>query len=544
MNRRTVLQVLVLVLVVLALGCSKGGNTPLTPNDLTANKATTGTPSQTHLWGYYDVYVDIPTKTATAVPNRNVMFAANVVQFLNGKASNLGFKINGTPVGSNYVDVDIDVSITHPFAGAPAYNGYDVRGIFLGNGSKSLMYNSKLKYAAKDKGTLVDQQMYDYNLTTADPHTGLIGMPDGYTRWWNPTEFTTPGLFGYTPGLVGSAGYVGTALINPYKYFGDNLAVDGDLWTYLTTKTPLLAVFSSGSTNTRNYYLRFPNPTPGIKFQYAVVANWISETQHPAHGPEVGGIKVAVTPDVYYTSPTVNGGKLKLDISLPTTWNSAPSTMYVESNVLSAAYQLSTGEMIPAGGGAGYSTYHTEIPTTNVTGDSTTVNSEFWVIPVYNNYDYTNTFGVTNGAGTDKLAAFFRYDLFVSSVAYNKPPVAIFNIVTSMPASGFSPLPVQFDASGSYDPDPGDTITYAWDFNGDGVYGGATDTYTGTAVNPTHSYTASYTGNVNLKVTDNHGASTIATKTVNVTVAPSKNITLRSGVTPRTSVSITAMPTL
>ena len=91
MNRRTVFQVLVLVLVVPALGCSKGGNTPLTPNDLTANKATTGTPSQTHLWGYYDVYVDIPTKTATAVPNRGVMFAANVTQYLNGKASNLGF---------------------------------------------------------------------------------------------------------------------------------------------------------------------------------------------------------------------------------------------------------------------------------------------------------------------------------------------------------------------------------------------------------------------------------------------------------------------
>ena len=294
MNRWTVLLAAVLACILLAMGCSKGGS-PTTPNDLTANKATVGTPSQTHLWGYYDVYVDIPTKTATAVPNRGVMFAANVIQYLNGKASNLGFKINGTPVGSNYVDVDIDVSITHPFAGLRR-TMVTMYAEFSSATVPRHLSITRSWHTQRETSALCRSADVRFNLTTADPHTGLIGMPDGYTRWWNPTEFTTPGLFGYTPGLVGSAGYKGTALINPYKYFGDNLAVDGDLWTYLTTKTPLLAVFSSGSTNTRNYYLRFPNPTPGIKFQYAVVANWISETQHPAHGPEVRRLKVSVTP--------------------------------------------------------------------------------------------------------------------------------------------------------------------------------------------------------------------------------------------------------
>ena len=112
MNRWTLLFTAVMACILLAVGCSRGSGNPMMAGDLTASVTGTGAKAQTHLWGYYDVYIDIPTKTATAVLNRDVMFAANVTQFLNGKASNLGFHINGTPVGTGYVDVDIDVTIT------------------------------------------------------------------------------------------------------------------------------------------------------------------------------------------------------------------------------------------------------------------------------------------------------------------------------------------------------------------------------------------------------------------------------------------------
>jgi glucose/arabinose dehydrogenase len=89
----------------------------------------------------------------------------------------------------------------------------------------------------------------------------------------------------------------------------------------------------------------------------------------------------------------------------------------------------------------------------------------------------------------------------------NNPPSAV---ATANPTSGPAPLTVQFDGSGSSDPD-GDPLTYSWDLNGDGTYGDAT------TVNPSFTYTTAGTYNVTLKVTDSHGASTVSAQ-VTITV--------------------------
>ena len=84
----------------------------------------------------------------------------------------------------------------------------------------------------------------------------------------------------------------------------------------------------------------------------------------------------------------------------------------------------------------------------------------------------------------------------ISYTAGNTPPTAV---ATANPTSGTAPLTVTFDGSGSSDPDAGDTVSYAWDLDGDGAYDDST------AVKPTSTYTTgSYTAA--LKVTDNHGA--------------------------------------
>jgi hypothetical protein len=506
-------------ILLIAIGCA-GGNAPLVPGgnqNLTAT-ASQSAGNQMQLWGLYDVYIDIPTQTATAVLNRTAMFSANVVTFLNGKVANLGFLINETPVKPEYVDVDIDVSMTHPFPGLSQYNGYDVRGIFMGNGNGVMAYNSKLKFPKK--GT--DQILFDDPEVAGSDAPG--GGPDGFTRWFNMPEFLTPGVLGYTAGKVASAGYSPTATLCPYKYFADGLGKNDIATTWMNTHASTHGVFTAGTTNTRNYYLRFPNSV-GVKFAYAVVASWKGEApeDHPANCPESVAASVTVTPDIYFASGTDKGGSLKFDVDLYG-WGVQPSSIKVESTVLTANYSF-TGSAI--GGGENFSTYHIEVPADKI---MSTGGNDFWVVPEYAGFNYKNDFGVTNSAGNDALASFFHYDLYVSPVAYNKLPVCDLDITSpTMPASGIGGVPVSFDASGSSDPDPGDTITFTWDFNGNGVYSESpADDYTGTPDMPTHFFAGSYTGSAYVKVTDSKGAESICSVPIDVTAKTGKNIVLRT----------------
>jgi hypothetical protein len=283
-----------------ALGCA-GGDDPLAPTSEGSGLHVTsargeGHGAQTHLWGYYDVRIDLENQTATAVANRQAVFTANVVNFINGKPAGLSFHINKTATGPDYVDVDIDVAITHPFPGLPAYRGYDVRGVFMGDGSLWMKYNPELTHAALGE----DQFMLP------DPEDGY-GGPDGYTRWFNYSEFLTGGmpLFSYTPGKMATPGFAGTATLNPYKYFADNLATTESLWDWLVSHPEYHGQFSSGATNDRNYYLRFPN-LKGVVFGYAIVASWegIEDEHHPANTPEAVGCNVLDDSTVWYVDPT------------------------------------------------------------------------------------------------------------------------------------------------------------------------------------------------------------------------------------------------
>jgi glucose/arabinose dehydrogenase len=89
-----------------------------------------------------------------------------------------------------------------------------------------------------------------------------------------------------------------------------------------------------------------------------------------------------------------------------------------------------------------------------------------------------------------------RIEYFIA----NQPPIAI---ATANPTTGNAPLTVNFDGTGSSDPDPGNTITFAWDLDGDGAFDDST------SATPSFNYnTGAY--NVRLQVTDNHGASDIS----------------------------------
>ena len=92
----------------------------------------------------------------------------------------------------------------------------------------------------------------------------------------------------------------------------------------------------------------------------------------------------------------------------------------------------------------------------------------------------------------------------------NRPPTAV---ATASPTSGNAPLTVTFDGTGSSDLD-GDTLTYAWDLDGDGAFDDST------LSRPTYTYTASGAYAASLQVTDGRGGSDTATVTITVGNTP------------------------
>jgi PKD repeat protein len=83
----------------------------------------------------------------------------------------------------------------------------------------------------------------------------------------------------------------------------------------------------------------------------------------------------------------------------------------------------------------------------------------------------------------------------------NRAPTASF---TATPSSGGVPLTVSFNAGASADSD-GSIASYAWNFG---------DNSTGTGVAPTHTYTTAGNYPVTLTVTDNRGATAVATSSI------------------------------
>ena len=87
----------------------------------------------------------------------------------------------------------------------------------------------------------------------------------------------------------------------------------------------------------------------------------------------------------------------------------------------------------------------------------------------------------------------------------NSPPTAN---IQAVPTNGPTPLSVQFDGSGSTDPDAGTTLFYAWDLDGDGAFD---DAFLPQA---TRVYTSPGPVTVGLRVTDDDNAAATATMTI------------------------------
>ncbi len=312
MPRAIYLSAFVVLIILLVLpGCQDAPTVPDSSADSNSSAVTSGDAGQSHqCFGYYTLIINTDAMEVDATPLRSSEWHFNLTGILNTTmgVSAAGVPSEHDPANGLFV---FDITLSHPFETSPQLAGFDVKGILVTPGT----------YAV---GSLIFSGADETRLENAD----------GYTRWWNPTEFTSPGMLGYEDGILASApGSSLTATVNPYKYFADILYPISSLGA--VCYEPLdsdqgRGVFTAGSNNTRRYEIRFPmDPGPQIVYGYAIDCSWNPPSPNPptevpddfpmnANQPEAYRIGIKTTANtLYYDSESgIGGGVLRLEAGI------------------------------------------------------------------------------------------------------------------------------------------------------------------------------------------------------------------------------------
>ncbi len=313
-TRKIIIGMLVCVIFcTTTTGCSgSGGEIPTSPDPSAIPDVTNATAQGTGhggrtLMGLYEVVIDTEELDVTMVPLRSALFHVNLVEDLNNlDAASVSFDFPmSDPAHGIYA---LDFSFSHPYPDSQYLYGFDARGIMITPGSLEI-------------GTSL----------LADVDEWRLLYPDGFTRWWNPTEFTDPGLFGFVTGELGSPySNLLTATVNPFKYFCDYL----DKFQPVSDMTVLpldhdygRGITYPGSTLTRRFLIKLPTkPGAPAAFNYAVDVSWDYPDPMPplevpddfpmdANMSEAYIVDVEATVNTLYFNPDAGSGGGQLEIS-------------------------------------------------------------------------------------------------------------------------------------------------------------------------------------------------------------------------------------
>ncbi|HEX9452985.1 MAG TPA: glycoside hydrolase family 44 protein [Candidatus Binatia bacterium] len=133
--------------------------------------------------------------------------------------------------------------------------------------------------------------------------------------------------------------------------------------------------------------------------------------------------------------------------------------------------------------------------------------AQVWQLTSANSINHLSDLSIFGGSFTMTLPAQSITLFVLPAASNNQPPVAA---MSASPTSGVAPLNVAFNGGVSSDSD-GNIVSYAWNF-GDGT--------NGTGITTAHSYVTAGNYSARLTVTDNQGASSSTTTTIQVTGNP------------------------
>lgn len=297
-------------MIVIQVSCNSNPASPGKPGDTGGNSTSDITVSSRNLIGSGSMVFNKETGEVEIVPSRTGDVHVNITGLIN---NTMGLSLVSVPAESDPLNglFVLDMTIAHPLPGKPQFSIFDVKFILMTPGTLAI---PPLVFADIDETRLL--------------------YPDGYTRWWNPTEFTTPGPLGYIEGIIANATPAElTATVNPYKQFADILNYNSNLSPMINE--PLdsdlgRGVFRDTSSNTRRMYFKFPTtPALTVKIGYAIDCSWdFPDPIPPGEIPDDFPIE-ANQPEPYYifiqsyvntlnydTDTGIGGGILKLRINV------------------------------------------------------------------------------------------------------------------------------------------------------------------------------------------------------------------------------------
>ena len=233
------LFITLLTALILTVGCS-GSSSPVQLSVSQVQvKDITGTSENRYLWGLWEISVSDDHLTADAVPVRTGMMHLNAVGFLEKFPCTTCLNIGNLAA---YPDnrLSADLKLTHPFPGNNKLTGFDVRAIFISEGS----------YEFPDSGRTIPW----------NEDVPRLLLPNGYTSLFNMAE--------YDPSLPGA---------DIFKYIEGKYANGEDLKSTLNGYVSFRReaprnMFESGGSETRTVWIQVPDGP--FKFGYAIDCCW------------------------------------------------------------------------------------------------------------------------------------------------------------------------------------------------------------------------------------------------------------------------------